>query len=153
MHFSKMHGCGNDYIYINCLEKELENPSELAVTLSDRHFGIGSDGLVAILPSETADFRMRMWNADGSEGNMCGNAIRCVGKYLYDNKICSKTSLAIETRSGIKQLRLHLLGDVVDTVEVDMGKADFLSKHIPILTEKEWFINETHHRRAAVNIP
>ena len=142
MHFSKMHGCGNDYIYINCLEKELENPSELAVTLSDRHFGIGSDGLVAILPSEKADFRMRMWNADGSEGNMCGNAIRCVGKYLYDNKICSKTSLAIETRSGIKQLRLHLLGDVVDTVEVDMGKADFLSKHIPILTEKEWFINE-----------
>lgn len=85
--FTKMHGCGNDYIYFNCFEQSIENPEQLAVALSDRHFGIGGDGIVLICPSEVADAKMRMFNADGSEGKMCGNAIRCVGKYLYDNKL------------------------------------------------------------------
>ena len=97
MKFTKMHGLGNDYIYVNCMEWTPENPGELSIKLSDRHFGIGSDGLVLIMPSDTADFRMRMFNSDGSESEMCGNATRCIGKYVYDNKLTDKTVVTLET--------------------------------------------------------
>lgn len=106
MKFTKMHGIGNDYIYFNCLEKEIENPEELSIKLSDRHFGVGGDGIVLILPSDKADFRMRMFNADGSEGKMCGNATRCIGKYVYDKGITDKKEITLETLSGIKTLKL-----------------------------------------------
>ena len=104
--FTKMHGAGNDYIYFDCLQEELEDPAEAAVKFSDRHKGIGGDGIVMICKSNVADAKMRMFNADGSEGKMCGNAIRCVGKYLYDHKIVQKTDVDIETLSGIKHLKL-----------------------------------------------
>ncbi|MFQ8599171.1 MAG: diaminopimelate epimerase, partial [Oscillospiraceae bacterium] len=100
--FTKMHGCGNDYIYINCLQRQIADPAWLSKRLSDRHFGVGGDGIVLICPSETADARMRMFNADGSEGSMCGNAIRCVGKYLYDNGIVRSEQIAVATKSGVK---------------------------------------------------
>ena len=108
MKFTKMHGCGNDYVYINCLEEKVDDPAELARRVSDRHFGIGSDGLILICPSDRADVRMRMFNADGSEGEMCGNGIRCVAKYVYDHHIVEKTRLSVETGAGIKQLD-HLM--------------------------------------------
>ena len=106
--FTKMQGIGNDYIYFNCFETEIADPCSLAIKLSDRHFGIGGDGIVLICPSDVADAKMRMFNLDGSEGKMCGNAIRCVGKYLYDNKIVNKTEISVETLSGIKYLQLFL---------------------------------------------
>lgn len=121
MRFTKMHGIGNDYIYLECLQGAPDNPSALAITLSDRHRSVGGNGLVLILPSDKADFRMRMFNADGSEGAMCGNAIRCVGKYVYDNALTSKTHLQIETASGIKTLSLHIQDGKVDLITVDMG--------------------------------
>ena len=117
-----MHGLGNDYLYVYS-ENEPQNPAKDAIRLSDRHFGAGSDGMVWILPSEVADFKMRIFNADGSEAKMCGNGIRCVGKYVFDRKLTDKLELDIETLSGIKHLRLNLENDQVDTVEVDMGKA------------------------------
>ena len=100
--FTKMHGIGNDYVYVNCFKEKIENPEKVSIFISDRHFGIGSDGLVLIMPSEVADFRMRMFNADGSEGMMCGNATRCIGRYVYDNKMTDKTEITLETKSGIK---------------------------------------------------
>ena len=106
MKFTKMQGIGNDYVYINCFEETVEEPSKLAVAISDRHFGVGSDGLILIKPSEIADCRMQMFNADGSEGAMCGNAIRCVGKYVYDHGIVSKTDIAVETKSGLRYLQM-----------------------------------------------
>ena len=135
--FVKMHGAGNDYIYFDCLSGEPENIPALAVRLSDRHKGIGGDGLVLICPSAVADARMRMFNADGSEGNMCGNAIRCVGKYLYDENVCRKEELSVETKSGIKYLRLYTENGKVKRVRVDMGKADFDPKSLPVLLEGE----------------
>ena len=108
LHFSKMHGLGNDYVYINCLNQKLKHPEEIARIVSDRHFGIGSDGLILICPSDRADFQMRMFNADGSEGNMCGNGIRCVGKYVYDQGLTERTSIQIETKSGVRSLDLTL---------------------------------------------
>lgn len=135
--FVKMHGAGNDYIYFDCLSGEPENIPALAVRLSDRHKGIGGDGLVLICPSAVADARMRMFNADGSEGNMCGNAIRCVGKYLYDENVCRKEELSVETKSGIKYLRLYTENGKVRRVRVDMGKADFDPKSLPVLLEGE----------------
>lgn len=123
MKFTKMHGLGNDYVYLNCLEKMPADPSALARAVSDRHFGIGSDGLICICPSETADFRMRMFNADGSEGAMCGNGIRCVGKYVRDKKLTNKTNLTIDTLSGVKRLTLHKEQGRVTSVTVDMGAA------------------------------
>ena len=108
MKFTKMHGCGNDYIYVNCLEETIEDPEKTAIKVSDRHFGIGSDGLICICPSDVADFRMAMYNADGSQGKMCGNGIRCVGKYVYDNKMTDKTTITIETLAGIKTLELQV---------------------------------------------
>ena len=130
--FTKMHGCGNDYIYINCLEQEPENPGKLAVVLSDRHFGIGGDGLVLICESHVADAKMRMFNMNGSEGRMCGNAIRCVAKYLYDNGICRKEEIKIETLSGIKTLKLVTDNGFVTSVTVDMGKAELNPSKIPV---------------------
>ena len=121
MEFTKMHGIGNDYVYVNCLDTKLDNPSETAVRVSDRHFGIGSDGLILIKPSDKADFYMEMYNADGSQGKMCGNGIRCVGKYVYDNGLTDKTELSIETLSGIKYLTLNVVDGKVDTVRVNMG--------------------------------
>ena len=108
MKFTKMQGIGNDYVYVNCLKEEVKNPSETAKIVSDRHFGIGSDGLILICPSDQADFRMAMYNADGSEGAMCGNGIRCVGKYVYDYGLTDKTQISVETKSGIKYLDLTI---------------------------------------------
>ena len=116
-----MHGIGNDYIYFDCLNKPLENPEELSIRLSDRHKGVGGDGIVLICPSEIADAKMRMFNADGSEGKMCGNAIRCVGKFLYDFGKTDKTKLTIETLSGVKTLELTVENGKVVRVKVDMG--------------------------------
>ncbi len=131
--FTKMHGCGNDYIYFNCFEQTIENPEELAVKLSDRHFSIGGDGIVLICPSDMADAKMRMFNIDGSEGKMCGNAIRCIGKYLHDNGISGKNPLKIETLSGIKTLELNTdESDKVTSVRVDMGKAVLKPSEIPV---------------------
>ena len=116
-----MQGAGNDYLYFDCTRAPLEDPAAVAVRLSDRHFGVGSDGIVLILPSETADFRMRMFNADGSEAEMCGNAIRCVGKYIHDRGLSAKNPLKIETKAGIKTLELSIERSAVTRVRVDMG--------------------------------
>ncbi len=133
LQFTKMHGCGNDYIYFNCFDQQIDRPEELAKAVSDRHFGIGGDGIVLICPSDTANAKMRMFNADGSEGNMCGNAIRCVGKYLYDHDIVKKRLLNIETRSGIKFLDLQLGEDgLVSGATVNMGKAVLDPAAIPV---------------------
>lgn len=121
MQFTKMQGIGNDYVYLNCLESEPQNLKKLAITLSDRHFGAGSDGLICVFPSEQADFRMRMFNADGSEGEMCGNGIRCLGKFVYDKGLTRETTLRIETLAGIKTLELHTENGRVSSVTVDMG--------------------------------
>lgn len=142
MKFTKMHGCGNDYIYVNCLTEEISSPELLSIKLSDRHFGIGGDGLVLICKSDMADAKMRMFNADGSEGKMCGNAIRCVGKYLYDNGITNKETLTIETLSGIKKLKLFIENGKVSSVCVDMGKAEFAPDRIPVLLNGGRIINQ-----------
>ena len=143
MQFTKMHGLGNDYVYINCFEEKVENPSELARFVSDRHFGVGSDGLVLILPSEKADFRMRMFNADGSEAEMCGDAIRCVGKYVYDNKLTGKKTITVETLAGVKILELFTGKDQkVNLVRVDMGEPILNPRDIPVDSGMERFINE-----------
>ncbi len=135
--FVKMHGAGNDYIYFDCLGEEIPDPESAAVRLSDRHKGIGGDGIVLICPSAVADAKMRMFNADGSEGKMCGNAIRCVGKYLYDSGAVRKEELKIETLSGIKRLKLNLSGGKVVSVRVDMGPAEFDAAKIPVLLDGE----------------
>lgn len=137
-----MHGCGNDYVYVNCLKEKVENPEEVSIKVSDRHFGVGSDGLILIHPSEVADFRMAMYNADGSEGNMCGNGVRCVGKYVYDYGLTDKTNVAIETKSGIKYLELFIEDGKVATVKVDMGSPIVAAKDVPVIFEKEKMIGE-----------
>jgi diaminopimelate epimerase len=142
MKFTKMQGLGNDYIYVNCTQKSIDNPSEVAKKVSDRHFGIGSDGLVLILPSDKADFRMRMFNSDGSESEMCGNAIRCVGKYVFDNKITDKNNINIETLAGIKGLELKLEDQKVVLVKVDMGEPILTPKNIPVEGNKDRFVSE-----------
>lgn len=141
MKFTKMHGIGNDYVYVNCFEETVENPERVSELISDRHFGIGSDGLVLIMPSDKADFRMRMFNADGSEGMMCGNATRCIGKYVYDKGMTDKTEITLETKSGIKTLKLFPENGKVKTVLVDMGKAIIKPADIPVLAEGEDFIS------------
>ena len=128
MKFTKMQGAGNDYVYVNCFEEKVEDPAETAVLVSDRHFGIGSDGLILICSSDRADCRMRMFNADGSEGEMCGNAIRCVGKYVYDHGICQKTELTVETLGGDKDLTLNIKDGKVFEVTVDMGEPKLTSE-------------------------
>ena len=127
MKFTKMQGIGNDYVYVNCFEETVDNPSEVAIRVSDRHFGIGSDGLILIKPSEVADCRMHMFNLDGSEGSMCGNGIRCVGKYAYDHGIVHKTKISVETKSGIKYLDMKVENGKVTTVTVDMGEPELTS--------------------------
>lgn len=138
IHFTKMHGAGNDYIYIDCFSERIENPEKLAVSMSDRHFGIGGDGIVLIMPSKVADARMRMFNADGSEGKMCGNAIRCVGKYLYDNGMVKEENVSIETESGIKKLLLKRESGVCIGAAVNMGRACFVPEMIPVKSESEF---------------
>ena len=142
MKFTKMHGLGNDYIYVNCMNDCPENPESLAKRLSDRHFGIGSDGLVLILPSKTADFRMRMFNSDGSEAEMCGNAIRCIGKYVYDNGLTGKKTVTVETAAGIKTLELTLENGKVSLVRVDMGEPVLKPSDIPVISDKPLFLAE-----------
>lgn len=122
MRFTKMQGIGNDYVYVNCFEETVPDPSKTAMMVSDRHFGIGSDGLILIRPSEVADCRMVMYNLDGSEGAMCGNGIRCVGKYAYDHHIVDKTDISVETASGIKKLKMQTENGKVTAVTVDMGR-------------------------------
>jgi len=142
MKFTKMHGIGNDYIYVNGFEEHIENPAEFAITYSDRHKGIGSDGLVLILPSETCDFRMQMLNADGSEAEMCGNASRCIGKYVYDKGLTKKTNLTLETLAGIKKLTLFLGADkLVERVTVDMGEPILDAALIPTTLDKSPIVN------------
>jgi diaminopimelate epimerase len=136
-----MHGIGNDYIYVNCMQEELPNPGAISMAMSPRHFAVGADGLVMICSSAVADAKMRMFNADGSEGKMCGNAIRCVGKYLYDNGIVKKDHLSIETLSGIKYLKLNVVDGKVQTVEVDMGKASLSCQAIPVIYHDDRMIN------------
>lgn len=136
-----MHGAGNDYIYINCMQQSVKNPSQAAVELSNRHFGIGGDGLVLIYASGKADALMKIYNADGSEGLMCGNAIRCVGKYLYDNNIVRKTDITIETASGVKKLQLRTAEGTVSEVTVDMGEPIFNPGDIPMFSAGDSFIN------------
>ncbi len=128
MKFTKMQGIGNDYVYINCFEEQVESPEKLAVAISDRHFGVGSDGLILICPSDIADCRMQMFNADGSEGAMCGNAIRCVGKYVYDHKIVEKRIITVDTRAGIKTLDMTVENGRVTLVKVDMGEPELISR-------------------------
>lgn len=141
--FTKMQGIGNDYIYFDCFKQEIENPNELAVKLSDRHFGIGGDGIVLICPSKVADAKMRMFNLDGSEGKMCGNAIRCVGKYLFDNAMVDKKEISIETLSGIKYLTLCEGEDgKIAKVKVDMGQAELEAEKIPVTLKKGKIISE-----------
>ena len=151
MHFTKMHGAGNDYIYVNCFGGEPADPSALAVRLSDRHKGIGADGLVLICKSGVADAKMRMFNADGSEGKMCGNAIRCVGKYLYDRGMTEKRDLSIETLSGVKQLRLFVEDGKVTSARVDMGAAVFDPARIPVLLPGSAVIGERVHIAGGVH--
>lgn len=145
MRFTKMEGCGNDYIYINAMEEEVRNPEMLAVAMSERHFGIGADGLVLILDSDVADFRMRMFNLDGSEGEMCGNAVRCIAKYVYERGLTDKEEITLETLGGIKVLRLHIQNGVVIAVTADMGEPILAADKIPVCSEKEPVIGEKLH--------
>lgn len=142
MEFTKMQGCGNDYVYVNGFENKIDNPNKLSEIVSDRHFDIGSDGLIVINPSEKADFKMSMYNADGSEGKMCGNGIRCVAKYVYDNKMTDKTTIAVETLSGIKTLELNVKNDKVETVKVNMGTPILLPKDVPVVSDKDKVVDE-----------
>ena len=142
MKFTKMHGLGNDYVYVNCFEEKIDNPPAVARFVSDRHFGIGSDGLIMINPSRTADFEMEMYNADGSRGEMCGNGIRCVAKYLYDYGLTDKTQISVETLGGIKYLDLTVEDGKVSLVKVDMGKPELEADLIPIISEREQVIDE-----------
>ena len=139
--FTKMHGIGNDYVYINCFEQQIDNPSELAKEMSPRRFSVGADGVILICPSEVADAKMRMFNLDGSEGKMCGNGIRCVGKFVYDNGIAKKQTVTVETLSGIKTLYITEKGGLADTITVDMGKAELDPKKIPVITDCESIID------------
>ena len=138
-----MHGAGNDYIYLNGFEAIPEDLSKLAVEVSDRHFGVGSDGLVVICPSDVADFRMRMYNSDGSEAEMCGNASRCIGKYVYDRGLTDKTEVTLETLAGIKVLKLHVENGEVTEVTVDMGEPELRPDRVPVVsTSADRMINE-----------
>lgn len=145
MRFTKMEGLGNDYIYVDCMAGEPASDWEnLSIRMSDRHFGVGADGIILIMPSKVADFRMRMFNADGSEGKMCGNGSRCVAKYVYDNGLTCKTEVTLETLAGIKVLKMHLGADgKVDTVTVDMGEPILTAAEVPALSASERMVEET----------
>ena len=142
MKFTKMQGCGNDYIYVNCFDETVPDPSGTSIRLSDRHFGVGGDGLVLISPSDTADFDMDMYNADGSLSGMCGNAIRCVGKYVYDRGLTNKEVITISTQTGVKTLWLDVQDGVVQTVRVCMGKPDFRPEAVPVAGEGDTFLRQ-----------
>ena len=142
MKFTKMQGIGNDYVYVDCTKESLENPSEIAKIVSDRHFGIGSDGLILIKSSDKADFFMEMYNADGSQAEMCGNGMRCVGKFVYDKGLTDKTSIAVDTLVGIKYLDLTVVDGKVKTVRVNMGSPILEPNLIPVVSDKDKFINE-----------
>lgn len=159
MKFTKMQGIGNDYVYVNCFEQDVPNPEKVAIAVSDRRFGIGSDGLILICPSDSADFKMRMFNADGSEGKMCGNGSRCIGKYVYDHGLTTKTEITLETLSGIKNLKLFPNDDnKIQSVEVDMGKVVLTPKDIPVITSQHIFkaqkvnVNGTDYVMTAVSM-
>ena len=142
MKFTKMHGCGNDYVYVNLFEEQIENPAKVSIAVSDRHFGIGSDGLITIGASEIADFRMRIYNADGSEAEMCGNGIRCVAKYVYDHKLTDKTEITVETGAGVKTLQLTAEDDKVTLVRVDMGEPILTPDEIPVVADGDRVVDE-----------
>ena len=132
MRFTKMQGIGNDYVYINCFEEHVEDPSALAVKMSRQHYGVGSDGLIMICPSEVADFEMKMYNADGSESEMCGNGTRCVGKYVYDRGLTDKTTVSLMTGAGLKILQLKVVDGKVAAVKVDMGAPELRPELVPV---------------------
>ena len=142
MKFTKMHGCGNDYVYVNLIEETIADPAQLSIAVSDRHFGIGSDGLITIGPSDVADFRMRIYNADGSEAEMCGNGIRCVAKYVYDHELTSQTTITVETGAGIKTLDLLVENGKVTQVTVDMGEPILAPEEIPVIAEGMRVVDE-----------
>lgn len=142
MKFTKMHGIGNDYVYVNCFQEQVADPGRTAVFVSDRHFGIGSDGLILIKPSDKADFMMEMYNADGSQGAMCGNGIRCVAKYVYDYGLTDQTDISIETKSGIKYLHLTVEQGKVAFVKVDMGAPILEPGKIPVISQKDRVVDE-----------
>ncbi len=142
INFTKMHGAGNDYVYVNCFREKVDDPGELSILLSDRHKGIGGDGLVLICPSDKADAQMRMFNLDGSEGAMCGNAIRCVAKFIYDNGIAHKDTVTIETKSGIKTIQIRNKNDRFISASVDMGKAVFVPAEIPMSCGGDSFVSK-----------
>ncbi len=135
--FTKMHGLGNDYVYIDAINQKIEQESSLAQFVSNRHFGIGADGLILICKSEKADFKMRMFNSDGSEAEMCGNGIRCVGKFVYDKEFTDKTTVRIETLAGIKTLKLNVKEGKVETVKVDMGEPILEAEKIPVISNEK----------------
>lgn len=142
MRFTKMQGLGNDYVYVNCFKEKIDNPSELAKRISDRHFGVGSDGLIMINPSDKADFEMEMYNADGSRGEMCGNGIRCVAKYVYDYGLTDKTSISVETLGGIKYLDLTVQDGKVKLVKVNMGRPELAPSKVPVAAEGDRAVDE-----------
>ena len=132
MRFSKMHGIGNDYVYVNCFEEQVDDPAALAVAMSRQHYGVGSDGLILICPSNVADFEMKMYNADGSQSEMCGNGTRCVGKYVYDRGLTDKTTVSLMTGAGLKVLQLNVQNGKVATVKVDMGAPELRPELVPV---------------------
>ena len=142
MKFTKMQGLGNDYVYVDCTKEELATPADVARAVSDRHFGIGSDGLILIKPSEAADFYMEMYNADGSRSAMCGNGIRCVAKYVYDHELTSQTTITVETGAGIKTLELLVENGKVTQVTVDMGEPILAPEEIPVVAEGTRVVDE-----------
>ena len=158
MKFTKMEGLGNDYVYVNCLEEKISDPSKTAIEVSDRHFGIGSDGLILIKPSDKADFFMEMYNADGSQGKMCGNGIRCVGKFVYDYGLTDKTEITVDTLAGIKYLSLNVENKAVKSVRVNMGKPEFTPALIPVkadgdgVIDKEFIIGGNAYRITCVSM-
>lgn len=137
MKFTKMHGIGNDYIYVNCFEEKITDPSRLSLVMSKQHFGVGSDGLILIGPSDTADFSMRIFNSDGSEADMCGNGIRCLGKYVYDRGLTDKSELTVSTMGGLKKLWLTVEGGKVVRVRADMGMPELTPAKIPVDVDAE----------------
>lgn len=142
MKFTKMHGCGNDYVYVNLFEEKINDVAAFSIKVSDRHFGIGSDGVITIGPSDVADFRMRIYNADGSEAEMCGNGIRCVAKYVYDHHLTDKTQVSVETGAGVKYLQLTVEDGRVSQVRVDMGEPILEPADIPVIAEGNRVVNE-----------
>lgn len=143
MKFTKMHGCGNDYVYVNCFKETIDDPNKVAKMVSDRHFGIGSDGMICIHPSYKADFRMAMYNSDGSEGAMCGNGVRCIAKYVYDYGLTDKTTITIETKGGIKELDLTVEDGKVTWVKVDMEAPILDAAKIPVsYNDQDKVVNE-----------